>query len=108
MNPFEQQMQLFRDLMELNAEWIRKLVEFDTESLRKYAELSQAYVNDLPQVSDLQAFGDLQRDFGQKLWEGAQDVLQQRGELIREAVEANQSLWSNALSRDDAEVAKAA
>ena len=36
MNPLERQLQLGRELFEINANAWRKLAEFDSETLRKY------------------------------------------------------------------------
>jgi len=89
MNPFEQQMKLARELMELNAEWFRKIAEFDSSNLQKYVELNQEFAQKLPEVKDIQSFLDLQREYGETLWNGTQEVVKARGEMLREVVEAN-------------------
>ena len=85
MNPFEQQMQLGRDLMELNAQWLRKIAEFDTENFNKYVQLNQDFAAKLPEIKDVQGYWDLQRDYGEKLWNDTQEVMKTRGEMLQQA-----------------------
>ncbi len=101
MNPIEKQMQLGRDLMELNAEWFRKLAEFDTQNFQKYVELNQEFAQKLPEVRDLQSFTELQREYGENLWNGTQAVLKDRAELVREAAAANGDVLKSAFSTEE-------
>ena len=89
MNPLEQQMKLARDLMELNAEWFRKLAEFDSKNLGNYVQFNQDFAGRLPEVKDVQSFVDLQREYGEQLWNNTQQAMQTRGELLRDAFNAN-------------------
>ena len=111
MNPMERQLQLGRELMELNAEWFRKLTEMDTENFSKYVELNQEFASKLPEVKDLQGFMDLQRDYGEQLWNGTQEAMQARGKLMQDAVDANGEAFRKAFSSEtevEAPKAKAA
>jgi len=89
MNQFEKQLQLGRNLVELNAEWFRKIAEFDGQNVRKFVEMNQEFAGKLPQVNDFESFIGLQREYGESLWNNTQEVFKARGELLREAVEAN-------------------
>jgi hypothetical protein len=86
-NGFEKSTQLGRQLFDLNNNTIAKFVELSSENFRKYLELNQNYVSKLPEVSDVSSFVELQREYGQNLWEGVQADLRARGEIVREAVE---------------------
>ena len=89
MNPFERQMQLGRELMELNTQWFQKIAEFDASNFQKYVEYNQEMASRLPEVRDVQSFTELQREYGETLWNATQEAFKARGELLREAVEAN-------------------
>ena len=104
MNPIEKQAQLGRELFELNTEAVRKIVELSTENFRKYMELNQDYAQKLPEIRDISAFVELQRDYGQTLWEGVQEDLSARGTIVREAVEQTGGLIRSAFSSEEAEV----
>ncbi len=104
MNPIEKQAQLGRELFELNTEAVRKIVELSTENFRKYMELNQDYAQKLPEIRDISAFVELQRDYGQTLWEGVQEDLSARGTTVREAVEQTGGLIRSAFSSEEAVV----
>ncbi len=101
MNPIEKQMQIGRELMELNAQWFQKIAQFDTENFQKYVEVNQEFAQKLPEVRDFQSFVDLQREYGETLWNNAQEVLKTRGEMVREAAEANGEVLRNAFSTEE-------
>ncbi len=104
MNAFEKQAQLGRELFELNTDTVRKVVELSTENFRKYMELNQDYAQKLPEIREISAFVDLQRDYGQTLWEGVREDLSARGTIVREAVEQTGGLIRSAFSSEEAEV----
>ncbi len=101
MNPFEKQVQLGRDLMELNSEWMRKISEFDTSNFQKYVELNQEFAQKLPEVRDIQSFVELQREYGETLWNSTQEVMQSRGDMVREAFEANSETIREAFAAEE-------
>ena len=98
MNPFEQQMKLGRDLMELNANWFRKLAEFDSRNFSDYVKFNQDFASRLPDVSDVQGFVDLQREYGEQIWNSTQETLKARGEMLRDAFNANNETIRKAFS----------
>lgn len=87
MNPFEKQFQLGRELFELNASVWRRMVEHDTDSFRTFVETSQSFFARLPEVTDLPGFVSLQREYGETVWNGAQQALKTRGDILREGVD---------------------
>ena len=89
MNPFEQQMKLGRELMELNSEWFRKLAEFDAKNLSDYVQFNQDFAGKLPDVKDIQDFMELQREYGEQLWNNTQAAMKARGEMLQDALNAN-------------------
>ncbi len=98
MNPFEQQMKLARELMALNAEWFRKLTEFDSKNFSSYVQFNQDFASKLPEVNDMQSFIELQREYGEQLWSNTQKALTTRGEMLREAFEAQNTAIREAFS----------
>jgi len=96
MNPIEKQMQLGRELLELNTQWMGKMAEFEGETFKKYVELNQSFAQRIPQISDVSSFVELQREYGETLWNGVQTVFTERNGLVREAFEANTQLVRDA------------
>ena len=103
MNIIEKQIHLGRELMELNASWFRKIAEFDTDNVKKFVEFNQDFAGRLPEVKDVQSFVELQREYGERLWEGTQEAVKGRGELLKEAVEENGSTLRKVFSQEEAE-----
>ena len=91
-NGLENAGKIGRQLFDLNNETMVKFVELSADNFKKYLELNQNYVAKLPEVSDVSDFVELQREYGQNLWEGVQADLRARGEIVREVVEQTGSL----------------
>jgi hypothetical protein len=101
MNPIEKTTKVGRDLFEINADTLRKIAELSAENFKKYLELNQDYLQKLPEVRELSAFVELQRDYGQTLWQGIQDDVKARGEIIRGAVEQTGAVIRGAFSAEE-------
>ena len=86
MNPFEKQLQLGRELFELNAAALRQMVELDADSFRTMVETNQSFFARLPEVKDLPGLVSLQREYGETVWNGAQEALKARGDILRESM----------------------
>lgn len=99
-NGLENAGKLGRQLFDLNNETMVKFVELSADNFKKYLELNQNYVAKLPEVNDVSSFVELQREYGQNLWEGVQADLRARGELVREAVEQTGSLVRGTFQED--------
>ena len=100
-NGLEKVGKMGRDLFEINNSTMTKFVELSAENFKKYLELNQTYVSKLPEVRDVSSFIELQRDYGQNLWEGIQGDLRARGEIVREAVEHTGSLVRGVFSDEE-------
>jgi hypothetical protein len=104
MNPIEKQAQLVRELFELNTATVQQITELSTENFKKYMELNQDYAQKLPEVRDISTFVELQREYGQSLWEGLREDLSARGTIARDAVEQTGGLIRGAFSSEEASV----
>ena len=100
MNPFEKQVKLGRELFEVNTSTVRKLVELSGEELRKAWELNQDFATKLPEVRDISTFVELQREYGQSMWEGVKSGVQTRGEIMKGAVEQSGGLLRNVFNAE--------
>jgi len=106
-NGMENAAKMSRRLFDLNNDTMVKFVELSSDNFKKYLELNQNYVAKLPEVSDVSSFVELQREYGQNLWEGVQADLRARGELVREAVEQTGSVVRGTFTEEAAEEAPA-
>lgn len=103
MSRIEKGAQLGRDLFDLNNTTWGKIAQLSGDNFKNYLELNQSYFAKLPEVSDVSSFVELQRTYGQDLWDGVQADLQARGEIIREAVEQTGGLVRGVFSDDASE-----
>jgi len=101
MSRFEKPMKFVSNITEVNNEAMIKLAELSAENFKKYLELNQSFVSKLPEVNDLSSFVELQREYGQNLWEGVQEDLRTRGSIVRDAVENTGSLVRDVFNSDD-------
>jgi hypothetical protein len=108
MNAIEKTAQVGREWFEINTETVRKITELSAENFRKYLELNQSYMEKLPEVRELGAFVELQREYGENLWKGVQDDLKARGEILRGAVEETGGLFRNVFNAASEEGKKTA
>lgn len=101
MSRIEKGAQLGRDLFDLNNTTWGKIAQLSGDNFKNYLELNQSYFAKLPEVSDVSSFVELQRTYGQDLWDGVQADLQARGEIIREAVEQTGGLVRGVFSAEE-------
>ncbi len=108
MSRLEKGMQLGRELFDLNNSAMMKIAELSADNFKKYLELNQSYMEKLPEVRDVSTFVELQRDYGQTLWEGMQADLRARGDIVRETVEQSGGLVRGVFSAEESAEAPAA
>ena len=87
MSIIENQMKLGRELFEINTHIARRMTEIAGDGFKQYFETNQEFAKRLAEVRDLSSFVELQRDYGQTLYNGMTERMQTRGEVIKEAVE---------------------
>ena len=64
--------------------------------------MNQEFAGRIPEITDMQSFADLQREYGEALWSATQSAFQERGEMLREAAEANGAAVKSAFSPESA------
>ena len=87
MNVIETQMKVGRELVELNANTLRKLAELTGEEQKKLMDMGREFGERMQEVRDVAAFMELQREYAEQLWSGAEEGMKTRGEILREAAE---------------------
>ena len=112
MSVVENQMKLGRELFEINTHVARRMTEITGDAIKQYFETNQDFAKRLGEVRDVTAFMDLQREYGETLYNGVTERLQTRGEVLKEAVErggeAVRSAFGQAEQADETVVEEAA
>ncbi|MCR9279200.1 MAG: phasin family protein [Pseudomonadaceae bacterium] len=108
MSFIQRQIQLGRELFEINTSTLRRVVEQDAENLRRYFEMNSEFAKKVPEIREVSSFVELQREYGATMWEGVKEAAQERGQVLREAVEHTGTAVRGAWSGDEAATKAAA
>jgi len=104
MSILENQMNLGREIFKINTHVARRMTEIAGEGFKAYFETNQEFAKRLSEVRDVSSFVELQRDYGQTLYNGVSERLQTRGEVIKEAVERGGVAVRSAFNPADVDV----
>lgn len=103
MSVFEKQANLGRELFEINSHVARRMVEITGEGMKQYFDTNQEFAKKLTEVRDVTSFVELQREYGTTLYNGMNERLQTRGEVVKEAVERGSAAMRSAFTAEVAE-----
>ncbi|MXX28429.1 MAG: phasin family protein [Gammaproteobacteria bacterium] len=101
MNTMERQAALGREWFELNTGTLRRLAELQTEGVQKVFETNRTFAEKLPEVKDITSFMELQREYGEAMWNGFTEGMKANGEVLKEAVESAGELLRGAFATEE-------
>ena len=101
MNSMERQAAFGREWFELNTGTLRRLAELQTEGVQKVFETNRTFAEKLPEVKDITSFMELQREYGESMWNGFSEGLKANGEVLKEAVESAGELLRGAFTAEE-------
>ncbi len=101
MSVIENQMKLGRELFEINTHVARRMTEITGDGIKQYFETNQDFAKRLAEVRDVTAFMELQREYGESLYNGVTERMQTRGEVLKEAVERGGEAMRSAFNMAD-------
>ena len=102
MSVLEKQANLGRELFEINTHVARRMFEISGEGVKQYFATNQEFAQKLTEVRDVTSFVELQREYGTALYNGMNERLQTRGEVLKEAVERGSEVVRSAFANDEA------
>ncbi len=91
----EKNLQISKDLFELNGVTMKKLIELDAEAFQKYIATTKSFGEKLPELKSFTAMMELQKDYGKTLWDDSQETMKARGEIFRDAYEQTTELMQS-------------
>ena len=107
MSIIENQVKLGRELFEINTHVARRMAEITGEGFKQVFETNQDFAKRLPEIKDVAGFMELQREYGQTLYNGVTERMQTRGEVLKEAVERGGEAMRGAFGTEETEEAQA-
>ena len=103
MSVVQNQMNLGRELFEINSQVVRRMTEIAGEGIKQYFETNQEFAKRLTEVRDLNTFVELQQEYGKTLYSGASERMQTQGEVLKDAVERGGEALRGAYSPEAAD-----
>ncbi len=101
MNVLERQAKLFRDLTELQVTTSRSLSDLDANAVKQYFELNEGFAQRLPSGADFSAWSELSREYGEALWSSYSELMQARGEIVREAIDKSNAVYRSVFESEE-------
>jgi hypothetical protein len=108
MSVIEKQVNLGKNLYQINANTLRGIAELQRDNVEKYFELNKAYVEQLPAVDSFRAFIELQREYNQSIWEGVKTSVKSQSDIVRGALEESGQVLKQAFTAEPVKPVKAA
>ena len=107
MSVIDKQVNLGKNLYQINANTLRGIAELQRDNVEKYFELNKAYVEQLPSVDSFKAFVELQREYNQNIWDGVKSTVKTQSDIVREALEESGQVLKKAFVAEKPKPVKA-
>lgn len=101
MNIIERQNELGRSLFEINTNTLRELASLQRENVEKYFETNRSFGERLPEVKSLSDFLNLQREYGETLWNNTREAVESQNEIFKSAFKDTAEAMKTALSPEE-------
>jgi hypothetical protein len=102
MNIIEKQAELGRTIFDINTNAMRAMAELTQENVQKYMETNQAFGQRLPEVTDVDTFASLQREYGEALAGHAREAVEEQTSIVKSAFENTRGALETAFSPETA------
>jgi hypothetical protein len=99
----DRQIELGKNLFQINANTLRGLAELGRDNVEKYFELNASYWEKLPEVGGFTGFVELQREYNESMWEGVKESAQSQADLFKDALEESGDALKAAFAQEEEE-----
>ena len=87
MNYLQKQVDLARTLFQINVNTTQEIFKQQQESVKKYFELNSEFGGKLPTVDGFSTLVELQRAYGEAVWNNVRESGETQVSIVRSAVE---------------------
>jgi hypothetical protein len=87
MNILEKQAELSRTLFEINMQTMQNMLKVQQDDIKKYLDLNTNFGQKLPEVDGIGGFMELQREYGEALWQNLRTGTETQADIVRTAIE---------------------
>ena len=107
MNIIEKQAELGRSLYEINANTFKELAALQRENFESYIETNRTFGEKLPAIKGISEFVELQREYGETLWNNARKAVESQNDILRSAFEDTSEAMRAAFTIEERAASKA-
>ena len=102
MSIIEKQADLGRSLYEINS------ADLSRKNIEQYFEVNRAFGEKLPEVRAVSSFFELQREYGETLWNNAREAVEAQNAILKNAFNETREVVSTAFRAEQEEAPKPA
>ena len=85
MNMIEKQAELGKSLYEINTSTLSEMAEMSRKNIEQYFEVNRSFGEKLPEVKEITSFVELQREYGETLFNNAREAMEAQTALVQSA-----------------------
>lgn len=106
MNMIEKQVEVGKSLFEINKNTMSEMAELSRKNIETYFEVNRSFGEKLPEIREISAFLEMQREYGETLWNNAREAMESQTAILKGAFEETRDVLATAYSMEDAAPAK--
>jgi hypothetical protein len=106
MNILEKQAELGKSLYEINTATVSEITELSRKNVEQYFEVNRAYGEKLPEVREIGTFLNLQREYGETLWNNARAAMEAQNSILQHAFTETRDAFQSAFTAEQVEAPK--
>ena len=106
MNIIERQAKLGQSLYEINSNIVSDMFELGRKNVEQYIAVNRSFGEKLPEVREVSSFFELQREYGETLWNGAREAVEAQNTILQGAFNETREAVTTAFKTEE-EVAPA-
>ena len=104
MNIIEKQAELGRSLYEINTSVMSEIAELSRKNIEQYFEVNRSFGEKLPEIREISDFLNLQREYGETLWNNAREAMESQNAILQGAFTDTREALTSAFSTEETEV----
>ncbi len=107
MNIVERQTQLGRSLYEINTQAMTEAADLARKNVEQYFEVNRTFGERLPEVREISTFFEMQREYGETLWNNAREAMEAQSALFQSTMTETREAFETAFKAEEAPKPKA-
>ena len=98
MNMIEKQAELGKSLYEINQSTMSEIVELSRKNIEQYFEVNRSFGEKLPEIREVSDFMNLQREYGETLWNNAREAMESQNAILQGAFTETREAFTSAFT----------